>query len=67
METDFYRDRYFQQLTDSVESLREELSALRQDVSDIKSKVVYMYGFAAALGIIASFAIDYIRSQFTGH
>ena len=53
---DFYKDKYF-------DGLAEDIRSMKKDISDIKSKVVYMYGFAAAIGIVFSFAIDWIRTS----
>lgn len=62
-----YQDRYLDGLQKQLEDLKDAILTLQEDVTDIKSKVVYMYGFAAGVGIIASFAIDWLRTTFMGH
>ncbi len=62
----FYQRQYFDQLTKQVADLSDDLNAMRKDVSDIKSKVIYMYGFAAGVGIVASIIIDWIRTHMLG-
>lgn len=60
---DFYKDRYFQALDERLDRIESAQAGIQSDVSDIKGKVIYMYGFAAALGIVASLVIDYIRTN----
>lgn len=66
MNEEFYQKQYFDQLTEQISELQGEVKAVREDVSDIKSKVVYMYGFAAGIGIFASVVIDWFRTQLFG-
>lgn len=60
MAEEFYQQQYFDQLS-------RQIADLQKDVKDIKSKVMYMYGFAAAIGIFASAIIDWVRTHFVGH
>lgn len=66
MDEEFYQRQYFDQLTLQIGVLQQDLKQVREDVSDIKSKVVYMYGFAAGIGIFASIIIDWFRTKFFG-
>lgn len=54
---DFYQKQYF-------DALSKQISDLQTDVSDIKSRVFYMYGFAAGVGFFASLAFEWIKSKF---
>ena len=62
----FYKDRYFEQLSKQIADLQENVANLETKIDDIKSKVVYMYGFAAAIGLGGSLAINWIRSHIMG-
>lgn len=57
MSEDFFQKQYFDQLT-------LQLQQVQKDVSEVKAKVNYMYGFAAAVGFIASFIFNYIKAKF---
>lgn len=59
-----FEERYFEQLTSQIGLLRGEIGALNKKVDDIQSKVIYMYGFAAAMGLLLSLVIEWIRSNF---
>lgn len=62
----FYKDQYFDGLNTRLASIEESLNEAKKDLADIKGKVVYMYGFAAAIGLVASFFIDWVRTSMTG-
>ncbi len=62
----FYQKQSFDQLSEQNAALQKELSAIRSDVSDIKAKIIYMYGFAAGVGIFASLIIDWFRTHIMG-
>lgn len=49
----FFRDRYFQSLTSQMNDLKQAITDLQREVFRLKSRVAYMYGFAAALGFAA--------------
>lgn len=59
----FYQDKYFGQLTAQIKDLKEAIEGVQKDVSDLKSKIVYMYGFAAGIGLVSSFFIDWVRTN----
>lgn len=67
MDDQFYQQQYFDQLTQRFDSLEDKIDTVNKKVDDIQSKVVYMYGFAAGIGIFASFIIDWFRTHFMGH
>jgi len=67
MEDKFYQKQYFDQLSGQLTELRSTMADMEVKIDDIKSKVIYMYGFAAAIGLGASFVIDWVRTQVTGH
>lgn len=52
---DFYREQFFEELS-------KKLTRMEQDISDIKSKVIYMYGFAAGIGLIAALVVEWVKS-----
>lgn len=55
-----FETKFFTDLTNRLDSMEKKLD-------DIQSKVIYMYGFAAAIGFFASFIIDWIRTAMAAH
>lgn len=62
-----FEKQYFEQLTKQITDLQGTIVTLTKKVDDIQAKVIYMYGFAAAIGFVASFVIEWVRSAFTLH
>ncbi len=54
---DFYRERFFIDLS-------ERLDRMEQNIEAIKTKVIYMYGFAAAVGIMTTILVEWVKSFF---
>jgi hypothetical protein len=63
---DFFKDQYFTSLREDIADIKETQKEQAKDIADIKSKVIYMYGFAAAVGIFASIFIDWFRTSVFG-
>jgi hypothetical protein len=45
--------------------LGERLGKIEGKLDDIQGKVIYMYGFAAAIGLLGSFLIDWVKGALT--
>jgi len=71
----FYRDEVFRQLTRQIEDLHQafekhlesedsRMEKIQQDLTYIRNKVLYMYGFAAGVGIVSSFIVSWFKSKF---
>lgn len=65
MSDNFYQDKYFDALSKQISNLQADLGDLHKEISEIKNKVTYMYGFAAALGVAASLLINYLKYLFS--
>jgi len=53
----FYRDQFFKQLDDRLSTIEDKLDKLN-------THMVYVYGFAAGVGLVASFIITWLKSKF---
>lgn len=60
--SEFFKGQYFAQLGQSIADIKEAQDNMQKDISDIKGKIIYMYGFATAIGLVGSFLIDYART-----
>jgi len=47
-----------------LEQIAYQLELLQKDVTAINRKIGYIYGFAAAIGVVSSMAFEYIKSKF---
>ena len=56
MENDFYRKEYFDQISRDIADLKADMKKLNQKMS-------YIFGFAAAIGVVSSFLIQWIKSK----
>ena len=56
-----YESRFFDALNKRFDTLEANQEQMKENIQDIKDKVVYMYGFAAAVGLFGSFIVDFIR------
>lgn len=56
-----YEQRFFDAMSRRFDTLEENQEQMKESIQEIKEKVVYMYGFAAAVGLFGSFIVDFIR------
>lgn len=66
MQENFYQNKYFDQLSDQITDLKSSMTAMEDKIDAIQTKVIYMYGFAAAIGLVFSFVIDWARVHIFG-
>lgn len=64
---EFYRSKAWDLLLIEIREIKSAQTAQSKDIADIKSKVNYMYGFAAAIGISASLVVEWVRGKLGGH
>jgi len=60
----FYKDKAWELLQSDIRDIKSMQTAQAKDLQDIKSKINYIYGFAAAVSVVGSVAISYLRSWF---
>lgn len=60
----FYRQRFFEDLQRSIADTNAKIVSMQKDVTDIKAKIAYIYGFAAAIGLLTSLIGGWIKSKF---
>lgn len=53
MKEDFYKDQYFKQLNERIDTLESK-------IDDLTKKVVWVYAFASGIGAVSSFIVSYI-------
>lgn len=63
----FYQKQYFDTLSKQIADLQGSVVGLEDKIDDIKSKVIYMYGFAAAVGLAGSYLWSVISTKIFGH
>lgn len=56
MNDDFYKDKYF-------EEIMRQMGEMQKDISVIKSRIGYIYGFAGAIGFLTSLIITWVRDR----
>ena len=56
MDDQFYKKEYFEQL-------RLDMLEMKKDIKELNRKMTYIYGFAAAIGVVSSFIIQWIKSK----
>lgn len=67
-EGEFYKDKAWELLMNEIGDIKKSQKEQAKDLSDIKSKVNYMYGFAAAIGGFSAIIIEWVRSKLnSGH
>ena len=62
-EDNFYKNKYFEELTTKIDSLTDKVMDLHTDLDGLRGKMKYIYGFAAGVGLFSSLVITWIRSK----
>lgn len=60
MPDEFYKDKYFDQLTADIADLKTEIKELRLIVEIVNNKVTYIYAWATGAGVVAAFISNYL-------
>lgn len=60
MENDFYKDKYFCELTERMDRIETKLGLLENKLDSINNKVTYIYGWAAGAGVLAAIVANYL-------
>ena len=56
MDDQFYKKEFFDQIT-------RDMAELKAEMRELNRKMSYIYGFAAAIGVVSSFLIQWIRGK----
>lgn len=56
MDDNFFKEKYF-------EEIMRQMGVMQKDISVIKSRIGYIYGFAGAIGFITTIIIEWVRSK----
>ena len=59
-----FQERYFDEIKEDLRGLQKQVACLQNDMNEIKGRFRYLYGFAAGLGLIASFVIQWAKARF---
>ena len=60
MENGFYKDKYFQQLSNEIAEVKQEVKEMRTELASLTTKVNYIYAWAAGVGSMAAFITNYV-------
>ena len=56
MDDQFYKKEFFDQIT-------RDMAELKAEMKELNRKMSYIYGFAAAIGVVSSFIFQWIRNK----
>jgi hypothetical protein len=65
-ENGFYQEKYFDELSKTLERIENTQRDQAKDLADIKANMKYIYGFAAGIGVLGSLVISWIKDKLTG-
>lgn len=58
MDNGFYKDKYFQQLSEEIAELKKDIKELRSEVAALTTKVNYIYAFASGVSCVAAIIVN---------
>ena len=56
MDDQFYKKEFF-------DGLARDMAELKADMKELNRKMSYIYGFSAAIGVVSSFLVQWIRNK----
>lgn len=60
----FYKEQAWGMVLNEISDLKKMSQSQAKDLADIKAKINYIYGFAAAIGVFTTVIIEWVRSKF---
>jgi hypothetical protein len=57
---EFYKEKYFQQIDERFNSLDSKMDDLFKQMSDLKTKVTWIYAWSAGVGAAGAFIVNVI-------
>ena len=61
----FYKDKAWELLQNDIRDIKNTQISQAADLVEIKSRLGYVYGFAAAIGVAASLIFQYVKNWIT--
>lgn len=61
----FYKDKFFKDIERRLGAIETGIKCANNDITEIKTKINYMYGFAAGIAFVFSIIISWIKDFFT--
>ena len=63
----FYKDKAWELLQNDISDIKKIQQVQAADLQEIKARIGYVYGFAAAVGVFFSFIVEWVRTKFFNH
>ena len=59
-DNEFYKEKYFNQIDERFNSLDLKIDDLLKQISDLKTKVTWIYAWSAGVGSLGAFLVNLI-------
>ena len=59
----FYKEKFFDEMSARFDRLEVKMDEQSKDIADLKAKLSYIFGWAAAAGAVAGILFDWLKSK----
>ncbi len=59
----FYKEKFFDEMSARFDRLEVKMDEQSKDIADLKAKLSYIFGWAAAAGAVAGFIFEWLRTK----
>lgn len=59
----FYKEKFFDEMSARFDRLEVKMDEQSKDIADLKARLSYIFGWAAAAGAVAGIAFNWVKNK----
>lgn len=59
----FYKEKFFDEMTARFDRLEAKMDEQGKEIAELKARLSYIFGWAAAAGAVAGIAFDWLKTK----